>query len=441
MVWVGAVKDYDVVIIGGGFAGITAARELTSRGLRSVILEARNRLGGRTLTREFAGVSIELGGGSIHWSQPHVWSELVRYGLKIKSDRAPNPRVWLRSCGLGDASAIERASSIVAQQLPVLFCEGASIVRPYDRNWHWPLENVDRITVQDRIDELDLPLDCKEFLSAIVSSSCSAPCSEVSLLWIQHAFALANWNTRTLVEALEGYCLDDGMSALLDAMRASSSTSTDIRLSTTVVSINQSTSGVSVRTNSGVVFSAKAAVVTVPINALSRIAFSPPLRPEKTDLSLERHAGCGFKFWALLANVDPTFAAIATVGPISQITSQCTTAEGTVVAAFGQDARCFDIGSRTAVEENIRAFVPKARVIDVMFHDWTLDPLSEGTWAAPRPGQISRYLYESQEAEGRLFFAGGDIAVGWLGTIDGAIESGLRAADELSRALAKSKNS
>jgi monoamine oxidase len=72
--------------------------------------------------------------------------------------------------------------------------------------------------------------------------------------------------------------------------------------------------------------------------------------------------------------------------------------------------------------------VPDADVVDVFAHDWTRDEFSLGTWASHRPRQISRYLAELQRPEGRVVLAGADIADGWSGFIDGAIESGLTAA-------------
>ena len=56
----------DVVIVGGGFAGVTAARELTMRGRRAVLLEARDRLGSRTYTSDHDGHAMELGGTWVH---------------------------------------------------------------------------------------------------------------------------------------------------------------------------------------------------------------------------------------------------------------------------------------------------------------------------------------------------------------------------------------
>jgi monoamine oxidase len=62
----------DVIIAGAGVAGLTAARELRRAGLDVLVLEARERIGGRTWTIEPAGHAIELGGGWVGWHQPHV---------------------------------------------------------------------------------------------------------------------------------------------------------------------------------------------------------------------------------------------------------------------------------------------------------------------------------------------------------------------------------
>ena len=78
-----AKHGYDVVVVGGGFAGVTAARELAHRGARVLLLEARNRLGGRTFHAPFGDRKVELGGTWIHYTQPHVWAEVMRYGMEI----------------------------------------------------------------------------------------------------------------------------------------------------------------------------------------------------------------------------------------------------------------------------------------------------------------------------------------------------------------------
>ena len=82
---------YDAVVIGGGFAGLTAARDLGKAGRRVLVLEARDRLGGRTWYREFAGTAqkVEMGGTwFVERYQPHIAAEIERYGLGVAQSPA-----------------------------------------------------------------------------------------------------------------------------------------------------------------------------------------------------------------------------------------------------------------------------------------------------------------------------------------------------------------
>lgn len=76
----------DAIVVGAGFAGLVAARDLTQQGLRVVVLEARDRIVGRTLYRPFAatGCGVELGGAwfDADWQTP-LREEAERYGVEI----------------------------------------------------------------------------------------------------------------------------------------------------------------------------------------------------------------------------------------------------------------------------------------------------------------------------------------------------------------------
>jgi monoamine oxidase len=100
------------------------------------------------------------------------------------------------------------------------------------------------------------------------------------------------------------------------------------------------------------------------------------------------------------------------------------------MAAYGCDAKALDITDRAAVQRAVRSFIPDAKVLAICGHDWRHDRYSLETWAVFRPGQISRDERYLQMAEGRLVFAGAHTALRWTGFIDGAIESGIRAAHE-----------
>jgi len=90
----------DVVVIGAGFAGLIAARELGHARLDVLVLEARDRVGGRTWTDRRLGHDLELGGTWVHWVEPHTWAEMTRYGREITCSPPAEEAYWL---GAGDA--------------------------------------------------------------------------------------------------------------------------------------------------------------------------------------------------------------------------------------------------------------------------------------------------------------------------------------------------
>jgi monoamine oxidase len=73
------------------------------------------------------------------------------------------------------------------------------------------------------------------------------------------------------------------------------------------------------------------------------------------------------------------------------------------------------------------AILPGYQVEAATAHDWLADEYARGTWAIHRPGWYEHHHAAMQASEGRLLLAGADLANGWAGFIDGAIESGLRA--------------
>ncbi len=84
--------------------------------------------------------------------------------------------------------------------------------------------------------------------------------------------------------------------------------------------------------------------------------------------------------------------------------------------------------SSDEIRRAIERYVPDARVVATDSHDWNRDEFSQGTWMSYRPGQVMRFPSAFQESEGRVSFAGSDLALGWAGWMEGAVETGARAA-------------
>jgi NADPH-dependent 2,4-dienoyl-CoA reductase/sulfur reductase-like enzyme len=73
---------YDVVVIGAGYCGLTAARNAAIEGLKVLLLEGRDRIGGRSWSSNIGGYPFEMGGTWVHWGQANTWREILRYQME-----------------------------------------------------------------------------------------------------------------------------------------------------------------------------------------------------------------------------------------------------------------------------------------------------------------------------------------------------------------------
>jgi len=105
-----------------------------------------------------------------------------------------------------------------------------------------------------------------------------------------------------------------------------------------------------------------------------------------------------------------------------------------LLIGFGPDATHLDAGDLEAVQRALDEILPGYEALEATAHDWLADELAGGTWAIHRPGWYTTHHAEMQRPEGRVLLAGSDLANGWSGFIDGAIESGLRAGAWAARA-------
>lgn len=426
-----AARTYDAVVIGGGVGGLTAARDLRQAGLSVVLLEARDRLGGRTWYRPFAGTTqkVEIGGTwfAARW-QPHVGAEIERYGLAVA--QSPAGRAFRSRVGgqlltghapvpLEEAMDFERGLFHV-----IAAAHRIEFGKPLDAQ---PLGDLD-VSFADFLAPLGLAPATHEYLSAWAGFFFGCDPSEVSALhvlsWVA-GFDCSAWAWYAAITDKLG----DGTTSLVEVLAADANA--DVRLSSPVAGVEQTPDTVLVTTRSGETIEARAGVVATPLNTWRDVAFSPGLSEPKRQAAAEGQTGHSVKIWALVENVPENMVAVGWGGGLNWVSEEFALPEGRLLVGFGTSPDALDVSSRDQIEQAIRRFAPEARVLQADAHDWNADEFSQGTWMAYRPGQVARFHSAFQEAEGRLVFAGSDVALGWAGWIDGAVETGARAARQV----------
>ena len=144
----------DVVVIGAGFAGLVAARELGRAGLDVLVLEARGRVGGRTWTDRRLGHDLELGGTWVHWVQPHTWAEMTRYGRQITRSPAAGEAYWLGAADAPRAGTLDEFMALIADgQQAIVDDVRAAIPRGIDPT-AGEIGGLDALSIQDPLHEV-----------------------------------------------------------------------------------------------------------------------------------------------------------------------------------------------------------------------------------------------------------------------------------------------
>lgn len=429
--------SHDVIVIGGGFAGVTTSRELSRRGYKVALLEGRDRLGGRTWYKDEAlpGHSLELGGTWVHWFQPHVYSEITRYGLELVETvgvSAPELAATV-SGGKQRIRPYEELADTINDVMEKVV-EGARDVfdRPFEPFLRpEALADVDKMSIQDRIDSLDISQEEKDLANGLWGAMGSAPCSEVGVVAAMRWYALSDFSIETMFDTVGRYKFKNGTRSLIQAIADDSLA--EIRLSTPVAAVEQDDEGVRVNTRDGEVLHAFGVVMAVPINTLGSIEFNPLLSPGKQAASAEKQAGRGSKVWVRVRGdlPKPFFAVAPDNHLINYVVTDKIFDDGQMLIAFGPDGANTDASNAEQVREELAKIFGDLEILETAGHNWVTDEFSQGTWSMFRPDQTVARLSELQRAEGRVYFAGSDVANGWNGFIDGAIESGIRASREV----------
>ena len=395
---------------------------------------------GRIVVRLQAPTSRLRRGGLVRGAlQRFAHREIMRYGLKYR----PDPPVTAFGHLVGgrrletsiplswdDAADFERFAFHVLK--------AASIINPSVPVDLQPLKSFD-ISWEEFVAPLGLSPALRDFVDAWGLDACGGRANEdasvITHLWHTAKFghSLVRWHS-LISQQLEG-----GTRGLLEAIIGDSNA--EVRLDTPVVQVERNDQRVHVTTAEGEVLTGAGAVVAIPVNCWPEVTFLPALSEDKVRGAGLRPGTRGVKLWTLVEDAPSGFMAYGNVdagGGLTLLNGQGQIDGAQLMFALSPIGRregvddIFNPFDVDQVQAAISAYVPGARVVATDAEDWNVEPFSNGSWATYRIGQME-VLGGMRKPEGRLTFAGSDVARWFMTSIDGAIESGTYAAAEMDR--------
>ncbi len=412
----------DIVVIGAGFAGLVAARDFGERGHHVVLLEARERAGGRAWFRTFPGTTqgVELGGA---WfdagTQAALCAEIARYGIATRPAAPYLVERWFLAGQLSDAlprdgragDDLARLSEAVATAAGEVATGSAAALRRHD------------VPISEWIAPLGLSPLARDYVYARTSTMAGAAPGEHPMLAILQLVA-AGLDAASLAGNAR-HVFSNGTTSLAEAIAAD--IPGEIRFGTPATAIQQSDDGVIVTTPSGK-FAARLAILATPINVIGQIAFAPPLEPARQRALAEGNACTVSKVWMLATGVPERMTAGGWDTPFCAVAAEEAMDGAQLVVAFALRG-ALDPNDTAALQRALRVYAPEAQVLAADWHDWTGDPWSRGGWMTEPPGWSSGGVLDLlARPHGRVLMAGADIASQHAGWIAGAIVSGREAA-------------
>jgi monoamine oxidase len=408
-----AKNDFEVLVIGGGAAGVAAARRLYDAGVDALIVEARDRLGGRAWTVDASGLVLDLGCGWLHSADRNPWREIAEArGLTI--DRTPPP--WSRPYAQTDFSKSEQASFFDALMSFRRRCDEAGEMEP-DRPASAFLEPGGRWNAM---------------LNAVSTFYSGAELDRVSLRDLaRYDDTGVNWR------AAEGYgTLIAGYGAGLPA-----------KLGCKATTIDHSGRRLKVETSQGAIV-ADAVIVALPSSLLAEQTdlFHPTL-PEKTEAAAGLPLGLADKLFLSLSNAeefdkdgrcfghtDRTETAAYHMRPFGRPMIEGYFG-GPLAAELekGGIATFFDFAAGELTSLFGAHFAQRIKPLGS--HGWLSDPLSRGSYSYALPGKADCRATLAAPVDDRLFFAGEACSREDFSTAHGAYRTGVAAAEQAIAAL------
>ena len=445
-----AREAVDVAVVGGGLSGLCAARRLRAAGRSVVVLEARERVGGKMWTDTVGGHAADLGAHWIGPTQDRIAALARELGVRVERQRLEG-RAVLVSRGrrrtfrgsLPPLSPLSLAELGLAQLRLNRLRRRVPVEQPWalaaDTGW-------DAQTVAGFARRHLHTAGARMFLDLATELVFGAEPEELSLLYF--LFYLQSGGGLDALTEFEGGAQQDhfagGSQQLCD--RLAEGLGEAVRLSSAVAAVEQHGEEVVLRAGDGPLTHARHAIVAVSPALAGRWHWARPLPADRDALAQRMPMGAYMK--AVVAyerawwrDADLSGIAYADAGPLQMVVDASGAGPGGGLLACFITGRAverygrLELGARKAhVRDALTAmFGPRAAGWTAYAEcDWTAEPYSRGgPVGLMGPGTLGRYGHALRRPEGLVHWAGTDTATAWTGYMDGAIQAGERAADEV----------
>jgi len=451
----------DVVVVGAGFAGLTAALKLVRAGRSVIVLEARDRVGGRALNQPIGGGEVsERGATFVGPTQNHILALAKEFRVAKFPTFNNGNNVYVNSQGqrstYSDTGPLGTAppDPLILGELTqaVLRLDDMSTKVPVGAPWtSSQAQGWDGQTLETWVRDNSSTEAFRDLVPVATRPIFGAEPRDLSLLFVLFYIAASgdeqnpgtferNFNTRNGAQMWRFV----GGSQLL-ALKIAARLGQRVVLRSPVERIVQGTGGVTVSTR-GLEVHAKRAIVAIPPTLAGRIAYQPRLPPERDQLTQRLPQGTLVKVTAVYdkpfwrdAGLNGT--AVSYTGP-ANVTFDDSPQNGSKGVIFGfvggDEARRFMRQSTTARRAAVLAnfttyFGSKAAHPSSYFEsNWTNEVWTRGCPVAiAGPGTLLAYGPALRKPVGRIHWAGTETSTYWNGYMDGAIRSAERAAREV----------